>query len=110
MPSAKFIGDPSERERDLPPSRNFIDWFGVNFRLGDWVDVSKLSGEQIAALKNSNHFEFSEGSKRTESVVREDVVDDPAPAPAPAPAPKSAKAKPAAVEGPAEPSETSDDI
>lgn len=53
----KFIGDPVERELDLPPSTNSIDWFGVSFRRDVPVDVSHLNSEQRAKLAANSHFE-----------------------------------------------------
>lgn len=59
----RFLGDPSEIAKGLPPSRTEITMYGVTFTIGRYgepgeaVDVSHLSEEQRRRLAGNGHFE-----------------------------------------------------
>lgn len=60
---ARFIGDPNERDTDVPASRRSIEWFGLTFpaphfdRPAALVDISGLTEEQQAKIAANTHFE-----------------------------------------------------
>lgn len=58
----KFIGNPNKNADGTPvDTSEYINMFGVKFKLGETQDISKLPKEIQAKFAGNSHFEVMKG-------------------------------------------------